>query len=180
MKNELTVAKRGTDRRKSVEEIEQPKATQGKAKNNAVASAMAEWMTEYCGDFHNMMVTYFKYVQKYGPLSAKEKKVWDEQMTGYINYHLTVKNNPKHRFPKPTIWPRMMIQGVRGPAPIIDLVDQDSKDSPPSPMPPLPQGTPPRPPPPKEPQTSSLPSKTKPRPTPLKKVLEPLPQMKPP
>ena len=95
---------------KSVEEIERPKETQGKAKNNAMASSMAE----YCGDFHNTMVTYIKYVQKYGPLSAKEKKVWDEQLTGYINYHLTVKNNPGHKFPKPTIWPRMIIQGVRG------------------------------------------------------------------
>ena len=71
-KNKLTNAKRGTVRSKSVEEIEQqPKAAQGKAINEAVATSMAEWMAIFCGDFHTMLAHYIKYVQKYGSLSDK-------------------------------------------------------------------------------------------------------------
>ena len=98
----MTNAKRKTDCRASVEEVEQPLTSQSKP----TRTDPQNWISKFCDIFPDSQNAFNDNFLKKGPLSIDKAKIWDEQLTSFIKYNPAIRNNPKHKFSTPTLWPK--------------------------------------------------------------------------
>ena len=130
----MTNAKWKTDRRASVEKVEQSLTSQSIPTRKDPQNCIIK----FCDIFPDSQNAFNNKFLKNGPLSIDKAKVWDEQLTSFINYNSAIRNNPKHKFSTPNLWPKASTMHCRGPSPVFTIQDQEDKGSPLLPKPPQP------------------------------------------